>query len=340
VFYGSELGNGLQSAGVVESGRSVRDMRQLISIVTSAYNEEKNIDELARQLQNVFAENSGYEFEVILVENGSTDGTFDRMQRVHEGDLRFKIVQLSRNFRMDGGITAGLTYAHGDAAVIMTANLQDKPAVITEMIRRWEDGYENVYGIVKARPGKGLLRRLNSRLFYAAANWLTGRMIPKNVSDFRLVSREVYEAINGMHERNRFLRGMFAWTGFRSIGVEYERAPRFAGRSHARFLQVLQLAVQGLFAFSYIPIRFIAALGFCISGISVLYLLYTVIKVLTTGVPFPGYGTIVSLILLMFGFLFLTLGVLGQYIAQIYEEVKGRPNYIVRKELGFGEQDR
>lgn len=238
---------------------------------------------------------------------------------------------------MDGGITAGLAYARGDAAVIMTANLQDRPAVITEMIKRWEEGYENVYGIVKARPGKGFLRRLNSQLFYALANWLTGRMIPKNVSDFRLVSREVYEAINAMHERNRFLRGMFAWTGFRSIGVEYERAPRFAGRSHARFLQVFQLAVQGLFAFSYVPIRFIAALGFCLSAISILYLVYTVIKVLTTGVPFPGYGTIVSLILLMFGFLFLTLGVLGQYIAQIYEEVKGRPNYIVRREIGFGE---
>jgi dolichol-phosphate mannosyltransferase len=314
-------------------------MKKLISIVSSAYNEENNIDELARQLRLVFDENPEYDFEVILVENGSTDRTFERMRSIYEKDHRFKIVQLSRNFRMDGGVTAGLTYARGDAAVIMTANLQDKPAVITEMIKKWEAGYENVYGIVKARPGKGFFRRLNSQLFYALANWLTGRMIPKNVSDFRLVSREVYEAINAMHERNRFLRGMFAWTGFRSIGVEYERAPRFAGRSHARFLQVLQLAVQGLFAFSYVPIRFIAALGFCLSGISVLYLVYTVIKVLTTGVPFPGYGTIVSLILLMFGFLFLTLGVLGQYIAQIYEEVKGRPNYIVRHEIGLGERD-
>ncbi|HVO83576.1 MAG TPA: glycosyltransferase family 2 protein [Syntrophobacteria bacterium] len=314
-------------------------MKKLISIVSSAYNEENSIDELAKQLRMVFDENPEYDFEVILVENGSTDGTFERMRHIHENDGRFKIVQLSRNFRMDGGVTAGLTYARGAAAVIMTANLQDRPAIITEMIKKWEDGYENVYGIVRARPGKGLLRRLNSQLFYALANWLTGRMIPRNVSDFRLVSREVYEAINHMPERNRFLRGMFAWTGFRSIGVEYERAPRFAGRSHARFLHVLQLAIQGLFAFSYVPIRFIAALGFCLSGISLLYLIYTVIKVLTTGVPFPGYGTIVSLILLMFGFLFLTLGVLGQYIAQIYEEVKGRPNYIVRNVVGLGERD-
>ena len=310
-------------------------MKKLISVVTSAYNEEKNIDELARQLLAVFAENPNYDFEVIFVENGCTDGTMKKMMALHERDSRFKIVQLSRNFRMDGGVTAGLNYASGDAAVIMTANLQDKPSLITAFIEKWEEGYDNVFGIVKKRTGKGLLRRINSQLFYLIAGKLAGNAIPKNVSDFRLVGKNVYRTINGMEERNRFMRGLFAWAGFKSIGIEYERAERFAGKSHAHFFGVLQLAIRGIFAYSYIPIRSIAFLGFAISAASILYLIYTVILVFVHGVPFAGYGTIVSLIILMFGLLFLILGVLGQYIAQIYEEVKARPNFIVREEIGF-----
>ena len=154
-------------------------MKKLISIVASAYNEEGNIDELARQLKAVFNENDKYDFEVILVENGSQDHTFEKMLKVNEEDRRFKIVQLSRNFRMDGGITAGLSHARGDAAVIMTANLQDRPEVITEFIKRWEEGYENVYGIVKKRTGKGLLRRFNSVLFYKIINVMTDDLIPR-----------------------------------------------------------------------------------------------------------------------------------------------------------------
>jgi dolichol-phosphate mannosyltransferase len=310
-------------------------MRKLISIVAPAYNEEGNIDELAGQLRTVFKENEKYDFEVILVENGSYDNTFERMLKVNREDPRFKIVQLSRNFRMDGGITAGLSHAKGDAAVIMTANLQDRPALITDFIKKWEEGYENVYGIVKKRTGKGLLRRLNSQLFYTIINNLTDNLIPRNVSDFRLVDRKVYETINSMAERNRFIRGMFAWTGFKSIGVEYERAVRYSGKSHAHPLHVLELAIRGIFAFSYTPIRFISLFGIFVSLVSLTYLLFTVVEIIVKGVPFAGYGTIVSLIVLMFGILFFILGILGQYIAQIYEEVKQRPNFIENGTIGF-----
>lgn len=310
-------------------------MRKLISVVAPAYNEEGNIEELTRQLRAVFEENKKYDFEVILVENGSRDNTFERMLKINREDPRFKIIQLSRNFRMDGGITAGLSHARGDAAVIMTANLQDRPALITEFIKKWEEGYENVYGIVKKRTGKGLLRRLNSQLFYTIINGLTDNLIPRNVSDFRLVDRKVYETINSMAERNRFIRGMFAWTGFRSIGVEYERAVRYSGKSHARSFHVLELAVRGIFAFSYIPIRFISLFGIAVSLISLIYLSFTVIEIFVKGVPFAGYGTIVSLMVLLFGILFFVLGILGQYIAQIYEEVKQRPNFIIRQAIGI-----
>jgi len=310
-------------------------MKKLISVVIPAYNEEAVVDELCKQLKIVFDENREYDFETIMVENGSTDRTFEKLLQIHKEDPRFKILQLSRNFRMDGGMTAGLQYAKGDAAMIMTANLQDPPNMIPQFIKKWEEGYEHVYGVVSKRPGKSWIRRLNSQLFYTIINKLTNNLIPKNASDSRLVERKVYEAINRMDERNRFMRGIFVWVGFKSIGLKFERNKRFAGKSHAHFNGVLQLAIQGIFAFSYVPIRFIAIFGFIISGISLIYLLYIVVKVLTKGVPFPGYGTIVSLILLMFGFLFLILGVLGQYIAQIYEEVKERPNFIVRKEIGF-----
>ncbi|MDA8170375.1 MAG: glycosyltransferase family 2 protein [Nitrospiraceae bacterium] len=312
---------------------------KLISIVTSAYNEEGNVEEFARQLQEVFSENPGYEFEVIAVDNGSADGTFEKLLKVREKDPRFKIVQLARNFRMDGGITAGLQYARGDAAVIMTANLQDKPALITVMIGKWEEGYENVYGIVEKRSGKGFFRRISSELFYLIINKLTHDQIPRNASDFRLVDRKVYETINKMGERNRFLRGMFAWVGFKSVGIKFERQRRFSGKSHADFLKVLNLAIKGIFAFSYIPIQFIAASGFVISALSLLYLIISAVKFLIVGVPFPGYGTITSLIVLLFGLMFFFLGVLGQYIAQIYEEVKTRPNFIVCRDIGFDPGD-
>lgn len=310
-------------------------MKKSISIVIPAYNEEGNVKELARQLQAVFDENKKYDFEVIMVENGSFDGTFEQLLELHLQDPRFKILQLSRNFRMDGGITAGLKYARGDAAVIMTANLQDTPCTITKFIQKWEEGYENVYGIVKKRKGKGFLRRANSQLFYMMINWMTGGTVPKNVSDFRLIDKKIYQIVNSLEERNRFMRGLFAWVGFKSTDVEYERYKRFAGKSHAPFLHVFQLAIQGILAFSYVPIKLIAITGFVISGCSFTYLLYTVIKVLIKGVPFPGYGTIISLMMLMFGFLFFCLGVVGQYVAQIYEEVKARPNYIVKETIGF-----
>jgi len=312
---------------------------KLITIVISAYNEEAVVDELCKQLKAVFDENPQYDFEAIIVENGSTDKTFEKLLQIHKEDQRFKILQLSRNFRMDGGMTAGLQYAKGHAAMIMTANLQDPPYMIPQFIKKWEEGYEHVYGVVSKRPGKSWIRRLNSQLFYIIINKLSNNLIPKNASDSRLIDRKIYQTINGMKERNRFMRGMFAWAGFKSIGIEFERNKRFAGKSHAHFSGVLQLAIQGIFAFSYVPIRFIAILGFVISGISLAYLLYSVIKVFVKGVPFPGYGTIVSVMLLMFGFLFLILGVLGQYLAQVYEEVKARPNYIVKEKIGFDLQE-
>ncbi|WP_447984330.1 glycosyltransferase [Nitrospira sp. Nam74] len=310
-------------------------MPKKVSVVIPAYNEEESIEAMAERLQIVFAANSGYEFEVILIENGSTDRTYDRMLSIRAKDSRFKILRLSRNFRMDGGITAGLAHASGDAAIIMTAALKDPPELIAQFLKKWEEGYENVYGIVTKRPGTGLARRFNSQVFYWLINTLTGGVMPKNVSDFRLVDKKVYQTINGMAERNRYLRGLFVWAGFKSIGIEFERAPRFAGKSKAYTLHVIELALKGIFAYSYVPIKLITLMGIAISTVSFLLLVAIVVKSFWWGVPFPGFGTIMAVMLLMFGFAFTALGVIAEYIGLIYEEVKQRPNFIVSEKLGL-----
>ena len=316
-----------------------RGARKLVSVVIPAYNEEANVDELAQRLAGVFDSEPGYDFEAILVENGSHDSTFERALAAHDKDARFKVIQLSRNFRMDGGLTAGLNYATGDAAVLMAADLQDPPELIHEFLRKWEEGYDIVYQVVTERQGTGPIRRMNSQLFYWLAGRLTDGRIPRNVSDFRLVDRRVYETVNVMEERNRFVRGLFAWVGFQSVGVEHERPPRTGGVSGAHTFGVIDLAFKGIFAHSYKPLRLISLFGLFLSALSFLAIIAFAIRFVVSGVPFAGFGTIVCLFLLLFGFLFTMLGIVSEYVGLIYEEVKQRPNFVVRREVGIGPAD-
>jgi polyisoprenyl-phosphate glycosyltransferase len=309
--------------------------KKLISVIVPAYNEEECVDELARRLALVFDANPKYDFEAIIVENGSVDRTWELLQKIHENDNRFKSIRLARNFRMDGGLTAGLHYAKGDAAVLMTADLQDPPELITEFIKKWEEGYENVYMVVTKRTGTGVIRTFNSKAFYWLAGKLTDDRIPKNASDFRLVDRKVYEAVRGMDERNRFVRGLFAWVGFKSIGIEAERPERFGGISNAHSLKVIDLAFKGIFSHSYVPLKLITIIGIILSGTSVIAMLVCAVAWIIVGVPFAGFGTLVSLVLLMFGILTFMLGLIAEYVGLIYEEVKRRPNFIVSTELGL-----
>jgi dolichol-phosphate mannosyltransferase len=304
-------------------------MKKLISIIIPAYNEEECVDELAARLKTLFVTESQYDFEAIIVENGSIDSTWEKLQKIAAADPRFKILKLSRNFRMDGGLTAGLDYIKGDACVLMTADLQDPPELISEFLRKWESGWENIYGVVTKRGGTGPIRTFNSKMFYFVADKLTDGRIPKNASDFRLVDKKVYLAIKSMAERNRFVRGLFAWAGFKSIGVPMERPPRFGGVSNAHSLKVIDLAFKGIFAHSYKPLRLITVFGIVLSAISFLTIIPLAIIWITSGVPFAGFGTIVSLFLFVLGILSLMIGILSEYIGLIYEEVKARPNYVV-----------
>jgi dolichol-phosphate mannosyltransferase len=314
----------------------VRIQKKLISIVIPAYNEEDCVEELSRRLAALFeSEREKYEFEAIIVENGSIDQTWQKLQEIHTRDSRFKIVRLSRNFRMDGGITAGLDFVSGDACVLMTADLQDPPEFISNFLREWEKGWENIFGVVTKRGGTGPIRRLNSLLFYWFAGHMTDGRIPKNASDFRLIDRKVYQAIRNMQERNRFVRGLFAWSGFKSLGIPIERPPRFGGESNAHTFKVLDLAFKGIFAHSLKPLRLITFTGLVLSLLSVSLLIPLSIVWFTRGVPFAGFGSIVGLFLLLNSMLFFMLGIIGEYIGLIYEEVKQRPNFLVSELLGF-----
>jgi polyisoprenyl-phosphate glycosyltransferase len=308
---------------------------KLISLVIPAYNETECVEELGARLEAVFDGLPQYDFEAIIVENGSLDDTMDKLQTLHARDPRFKIVQLARNFKMDGGLTAGLQYVSGDAAILMTADLQDPPEVIPEFIAKWEQGYDHVHGIVKSRQGTGPIRRLNSNLFYLVAGTLTDDRIPRNVSDFRLIDRRMVDTINAMQERNRFMRGLFSWAGFKTAGVEHDRAPRHGGESKAYTFGVIEFAIKGILAHSYIPLRIIFGLGAAFSALSFLALIALTVRFFLVGVPFPGFGTLICVIILLFGMLFLMLGVIAEYIGLIYEEVKQRPNFVVRREVGL-----
>ena len=310
-------------------------MKKLISIVIPAYNEEDVIDELKKRLQNTMNICSNYDFEVIIIENGSVDTTFERLISIHHEDSRFKIIQLSRNFGPDDGITAGLQYASGDAAVLMNADLQDPPEIIPQFIQKWESGYEIVYAVIQKREGVSAIRRFVSRVAYLIIFKLSNSMIPENACDFRLIDNKVYKIINTLKEKKKFLRGLIVWTGFKQIGIPFERQPRFAGKSKGSFLSAWDLAMNGIFSFSYFPLKIATLLGFCLSSLAFIIAIFEIYLYLLHGIEVPGFTTIILTILFCFGMVFLIFGIMGSYIERIYDEVKQRPNFIIKNEIGF-----
>jgi len=308
--------------------------KKKVTVVTCAFNEEGCIDELAARLLKVFASLPNYEFEVIAVENGSKDATLEKMVQVRERDSRFRIVQLARNFGLDGGIAAGLDLADGDAVVIMAADLQDPPELITEFIAKWEEGYCNVYGVIAKRQGTPRMRRVNSRIFY----WLIGNMsehpLPEHARDFRLLDRKVYEDIRRIEDPHPFHRGLAAWTGLPSVGVAFVQPPRFAGRTKASSWRLSEFAVRSIFTQSMTPLRVMPIVGVLLVLGSFSALVGLTVNVLVAGVPFPGFGTILAVIIMMFGLLFCFLSIVGIYVGLVFEQVRKRPLYVIYRQWG------
>lgn len=327
----------LNGKRVPRRGRSgeARVAKKLVSVVIPAYDEEACLRELAQRLTHVFATEEKYDFEVVIVDNGSTDATWGILKGLHQKDPRFKILRLSRNFGADGGVTAGLHHISGDACVILMADLQEPPELIPIMLRKWEEGFENIYGLVTRRRGTNPIRQINSQLFYWLAKKLTGNSVIPNASDFRLVDRKVYQAVLTMKEKNQFIRGLFSWVGFSTVGIPFERSKRFGGSSKAHTVTVLKLALRGILSHSFVPLRLITLLGVVASLAAIIVLTSFTVLFLTEGVPFDGFGTLVGLNLLGFSFLALSLGVVGEYLALTYEETKSRPLYVVRDTRGL-----
>ena len=307
--------------------------KPLISIAIPAYNESANIDELWSRLTAMFERlRSEYNFEVVVCENGSRDNTFEKLTQIKRVDSRLKMVQLSRNFHMEGGMLAALSEASGDACVIMSADLQDPPEMIPEMIQKWRSGIDHVYTVITHRHGESKFRRMAAEIFYWMIDRISDTPVPRNASDFRLVDKQMYEAFNALPEKDRMVRAVWGWIGFTSTSIEYERPARTGGTSSFNPFVTGSFAIRGMFASSLKPLKLIPIVALILSGISFTALVVGVIKALINGVPSPGFGTVTSLILLMFGILFLVLSVIAEYIGMIYIETRSRPTYIVKRE--------
>ena len=314
--------------------------RRLISVAIPAYDEEQNIPVLVERLQAVFASLADrYDFEVVISENGSHDGTWDRLMAAREADERFKVVQLSRNFHMEGGMMSALSYVKGDACVIMSADLQDPPEMIPQLIERWEAGDEIVYTVITHRHGESRFRRIAAEAFYWLIDRVSDTPVPRNASDFRLVDRRAYQAFNDLPERSRMVRALWGWLGFTSSGIEYERAAREGGASKFRVFTTTGYAIRGILASSKKVLKVIPLLGVLLSLLSFIALFGITVRALFFGVPFPGFGTLASLLLLLFGFLFLLLGIMSEYLGMIFDETRGRPDFIVRRTVGINEDE-
>ncbi|PGE18941.1 glycosyltransferase [Bacillus toyonensis] len=313
-------------------------MEKLISVVVPMYFEEEVAQECYNRLKSVMLQNN-INYEFVFVNDGSTDRTMDILSEIAANDYRTKIVNFARNFGHQVAVTAGIAVAKGDAIVIIDADLQDPPEVIPELIAKWEEGYEVVYAKRKQRKGETWFKLLTAKYFYKFLNYMSDIDIPKDTGDFRIIDRKVADVFNQMTERNRFIRGMMSWVGFRQTYVEYERDERFAGETKYPLKKMIKFASDGIIAFSTKPLRIVMSLGLLSVLISIIVLLYTItVKIIGDGTQ-TGWASIMVAITFFSGIQLLGLGIVGQYIARIYDESKNRPIYIVKETINIEQEE-
>lgn len=298
------------------------------SIIAPIYNEIENIPELYPRICNVM-EQTGESWELILVDDGSQDGSTDLIRNLHGQDSRIRPVIFARNFGHQIAVTAGLDYSRGDAVVIIDADLQDPPEVILDMIDKWREGYQVVYAVRSEREGETWFKEFTASLFYRLIYRITDVDIPLDTGDYRLLDRKVVDVIGQMRERHRFLRGMSVWVGFKQTGVNYKRAARFAGKTKYPFRKMLKFATDAITSFSYFPLQLSMYLGFAAAGISILAIPVVIISRASGSGAFFGQATTLISVLFLGGVQLISLGILGEYIGRLYDEAKGRPLYIV-----------
>ena len=304
-------------------------MKITYSIIAPIYNEIDNLPELYRRLKEVMDAN-GEPWELILVDDGSTDGSTDKIRELAEKDKTVRPVIFARNFGHQVAITAGWDYARGDAVVIIDADLQDPPEVILDLAKKWKEGYEVVYAVRGEREGESWFKLWTASMFYRLIYRITDVKIPVDTGDFRLMDRKVVNVLKQMKERHRFPRGMSAWVGFKQVGVTYKRAARHAGVTKYPLRKMLRLAVNAITGFSYFPLQVATYIGFVSAGISIFAIPVVVVMRIAGSGAFFGQATTLIAVLFLGGVQLISLGILGEYVGRLYDEAKGRPLYIVR----------
>ena len=314
-------------------------MKELLSIVVPMYFEEEVAQECYNRLTAVM-NNNNYNYELVFVNDGSTDRTLEILEQITIKDNRVKVINFARNFGHQIAVTAGIDYAKGDAIVVIDADLQDPPEVIPDLVNKWLEGYDIVYAKRKKRKGETWFKLLTAKYFYKFLNYMSDIEIPKDTGDFRIIDRKVADVFRKMTERNRFVRGMFSWIGFSQTYIEYERDERFAGETKYPLKKMIKFASDGIIAFSSKPLRIVMALGSTAVLISILLLIYSILVRLFGHEVQPGWASIMVAITFFSGIQLLGLGIVGQYIARIYDESKNRPIYIVKDEYNIQEANK
>ena len=307
------------------------------SIVIPLYNEESGISVLVEKLHEIMAQFDG-PAEVVLVDDGSKDRTYELAREVTEKDQRFKLLQFSRNFGHQMAITAGMDAASGDAVIIMDADLQDPPHVVLQMIEKWQEGYEVVYGLREHRQGERLLKTATASMFYGLLHRIADIDTPVDVGDFRLVDRKALNAFLQMRENNRYVRGMFSWVGFRQTGVPYVREERFSGTTHYTLRKMVKLASNGILGFSTAPLRLALNTGLFLAFAAVIYAIVAISLKLAGVALVPGYASLLFVVTFFSGIQLAVMGVVCLYVGRIYDEARQRPLYIIRESHGFSEE--
>ncbi len=305
----------------------------MISIIIPIYNEEKIISELYKRLVESLKSYDG-NYEVIFVNDGSTDNAFSILKTLCKNDINIKLIDLSRNFGHQLAITSGIDFATGDAIILMDGDLQDPPELIPKLIEKWKNGFDVVYTIKTSRK-ENFLKKFAFKSFYKLMQRFSSIAIPMEAGNFSLMDKKVFETLKTMKEKNRYIPGMRAWIGFKQIGIEFAREDRFAGKPQMTFSRLIKLAFDGIFSFSNIPLRFATYLGFVSAVISFLGIVYVLYSKVFTDKAISGWASTIVAILFIGGMILLTLGIIGEYIGRIYDEIKNRPMYLIKEKIGF-----
>ena len=309
-----------------------------ISLIVPVYNEQEAIDLFIKSVDQTFL-NTEIRIEILFINDGSTDNTLEKLKSLAINDKRIKIISLSRNFGKEAALTAGLDHATGNTSVPIDCDLQDPPELILKMYQQWQAGYEVVLAKRKERSSDTIIKRISSSIFYKIIDKLSGTHIPDNVGDFRLMDKKVIDAIRQYPERSRFMKGIFASVGFKQTSIEYARPKRVAGSTKWNYLNLYKLAMEGIVAYTSLPLKVWSYIGAIISISAFIYGFYMIVKTIIFGIDVPGYASLMVVLLLMTGSILLSLGIIGEYLSRIYNEVKQRPVYLIQEKTGFQEKE-